>query len=107
MNNTFPVSVHGAIALGYDAHQRRVYWTATDDGAEGVLYVDVDDPSESRYLVRGGDLHLPEALAVDYVARNVYFTDSHAETDGRSFVGVASTITGKWVKLVRRGKCSV
>ncbi len=104
MSNVFPVEVHGAIALGYDSADRRVYWTSTDEGAEGVMYTDLLHGNRSQYLVRGEDFHLPEGLAVDYVGRNVYFTDSHADTDGRSFVGVASVATGRWAKLIEESR---
>ena len=64
------------------------------------MYVDTSaENPEPQYLVSGDSFHLPEGLAVDHVASNVYFTDSHADTDGRSYVGVANMKSGKWAKV--------
>jgi len=94
-------SVQGAIAIAYDARENRALWTATNDGAEGIMWVDVRlQDAEPDYFLRGDDFHLPEGIAVDYVARNVYFTDSHADSDGGSYVGVASLSNRRWKKLI-------
>ncbi len=104
--------VNGAIAVTYDAKQDRVYWTATDEGEEGIAYkagVTSDTKRKNKeegikYLVKSSDIHLPEGIAIDYLARNIYFTDSHADTDGKSYVGVASLESGNWTKLITNAR---
>ncbi len=105
---------HGAIAVGYDSRERRILWTATDQDQEGIMFVrekedkeedDEEEEAEPEYLIRGGGIHLSEGLAVDYLGRNVYFTDTHADTDGDSFVGVASMDKkDPWAKVISQSR---
>jgi len=61
-----------AIGIAYDARDDRVFWTATKNSKSRII-------SSSRKGERieevVSDLVMPESLAVDYVARNIYFSE--------------------------------
>ena len=64
-----------AVGLSYDCHEQYVYWS--DVSSKRINRVRLDGSDFSVVLE---DVKSPEGLAIDWISRNVYFTDSEART---------------------------
>jgi len=85
---------HQSIAVAFDSAEGRVYWSAIKDGHEGILSSNMDGTGK-EFLIQD-TLKMVEDLAIDYVGRNLYFTDSV-----NKFIGVASLHTKRWGILIK------
>jgi len=61
-----------AIGIAYDARDDRVFWTATENSRSRIISGSKNGEWIEE-VVSG--LVMPESLAVDYVARNIYFSE--------------------------------
>ena len=64
-----------AVGLSYDCREQYVYWS--DISARQIKKVRLDGSDFSVVL---DDVKSPEGLAVDWLSRNIYFTDSESRT---------------------------
>ena len=86
-------SLNDAIGVSYDGVDGRVYWSAVKENKQGILSGHLDGTGV-RLEVDDG-LVMPEDLAVDYLARNVYFTDSQTK-----IIGVLKMNTKFWTTII-------
>ena len=85
--------VKKAIGVSYDRLLDTVFWTSIDSGSQGIYYVSLHNNRSGNILTSG--LAQPEDLCVDFIGRNVYFTDVE-----HRFVGVVSMGGKGWRKLI-------
>ncbi|KAK7861738.1 hypothetical protein R5R35_014371 [Gryllus longicercus] len=69
---------------GVDYDGLHVYWTSIEHGEESIIRS--DEHGSNKEVVVSSGLSLPEDLAVDWLAQNVYFTDSEVK-----HIGVCTT----------------
>ena len=86
-------SLNDAIGVSYDGVDGRVYWSAVKEKKQGIFSGHLDGTGVR--LETGDGLVMPEDLAVDYLARNVYFTDSHTK-----IIGVLKMNTQFWTTII-------
>ncbi|XP_015918312.1 vitellogenin receptor isoform X2 [Parasteatoda tepidariorum] len=67
-------AVNQASALDADPLESRVYWIEPSNAS--VVYSSKIDGSGGMRVALNNGLMIPEDIAVDYIARNLYFTDS-------------------------------
>ena len=65
--------IYQPIGIGYDFVKKRVYWT---DVARKMILSSRMDGTDVKEWQSPDDIIKPELLAVDYIGRNVYFSDS-------------------------------
>ena len=65
--------IYQPIGIGYDTVKNRVYWT---DVARKMILSSRMDGTDVKEWQSPDDIIKPELLAVDYIGRNVYFSDS-------------------------------
>ena len=66
-------TIYQPIGIGYDTVKNRVYWT---DVARKMILSSRMDGTDVKEWQSPDDIIKPELLAVDYIGRNVYFSDS-------------------------------
>ncbi|XP_076282536.1 vitellogenin receptor-like isoform X2 [Lasioglossum baleicum] len=66
-------NLQNAAAVSFDANF--IYWSDIRNGEEAIIRSS-EDEFEQEVIVTSG-LNSPEAIAIDWVTQNVYFTDSH------------------------------
>jgi len=66
--------VSQAIGVTYDSKTDRVYWS--DVEPEGAIASSFSNGTDVKYFLQGSKVDMVESMAIDYVARNIYFTDS-------------------------------
>lgn len=66
-------AVHGAVVLDYHIENNLIIYA--DVNVDAIKTVNIENPSETRTIVSTG-LHTPNGLAVDWIANNVYWTDT-------------------------------
>jgi len=71
-----------AIGIAYDAKTDRVFWTSTENSKSRIISSGQDGADFEEVV---SDLVMPESLAVDYVARNIYFSEP-----ARDYLGVCN-----------------
>ena len=91
-------TLHTAIGVSYDGYVDRMFWTAIADRKEAIMYADVNPHKNRTGTIVNSGLAQPEDLAVDFMGRNVYFTDVE-----HKFVGVAHMGGRGWKKLIYGG----
>jgi len=88
-----------AIGIAYDAKNDRVFWTATANHTSRIIS-STRNGEDMEEVVTG--LVMPESLAVDYVARNIYYSEP-----AKDHLGVCSldAVNGtRWCAvLLRKG----
>ena len=71
-------SVVNSIAIDYDPVDGRVYWTDLEDDSRqsirSALLVPQDDAEEQDVVTT--DVDHPDGVAVDWIGRNLFWTDS-------------------------------
>ncbi|XP_068110862.1 nidogen-2 [Hyperolius riggenbachi] len=69
------LALHGSIVVGidYDCQEKKVYWT--DVSGRTINRASLDPGSEPEVII-STDLMSPEGLAVDYLRRTMFWTDS-------------------------------
>ena len=82
--------IRHAIAIGYDPVDGHVYWT--DDEVKAIRRSRIDG-SEATTLV-STELNHPDGIAVDWVARNLYWTDTGTDRIEVQY-GVSPWLRGK------------
>lgn len=82
-----------AIGVGFDGLGNRVFWTSIQDQQEGISSAQLDGSRLETF--KTGQLVMPEDLAIDYLGRNVYITES-----SKRFIMVCSINTNDCVKLI-------
>ena len=87
------LSLNDAIGVSYDGVDGRVYWSAVREKKQGILSGHLDGTGVRLEI--GDGLVMPEDLAVDYLARNVYFTDSQTK-----IIGVLKMNTKFWTTII-------
>lgn len=72
------LSLHGSIVVGidYDCQEKMVYWT---DVAGRTISRSSLKPGAEPEVIISTDLMSPEGLAIDYLRRNLYWTDSSTD----------------------------
>ena len=86
-------TLNDAVGVSFDGIGGRVYWSAIREDKHGILSSRLDGT-----LVRseiGDGLVRPEDLSIDYIGRNVYFTDSLSK-----IIGVVSMDTKFWTTII-------
>ena len=86
-------SLNDAIGVSYDGVDGRVYWSAVKEKKQGIFSGHLDGTGVRIEI--GDGLVMPEDLAVDYLARNVYFSDSHTKV-----IGVLKMNTKFWTTII-------
>jgi len=86
-------SLNDAIGVSYDGVDGRVYWSAVREKKQGILSGHLDGTGVRLEIDDG--LVMPEDLAVDYLARNVYFSDSQTK-----IIGVLKMNTKFWTTII-------
>ncbi|CAB3388254.1 Hypothetical predicted protein [Cloeon dipterum] len=61
-----------AVGIDIDCHEGRVFWS--DINGKAIRSADYNGVNSSRFL--GAEIESPEGIAVDYVSRNIFWTDS-------------------------------
>ncbi|KAG8223526.1 hypothetical protein J437_LFUL002576 [Ladona fulva] len=76
----FPVqrNLKECIGVAYDGD--RVYWTKIEHGEESIMRSKIDGTDIEAVVTSG--LNLPEELTVDWLGKNLYFTDAEAHHIG-------------------------
>ena len=71
------ISIQGQTAVGvsYDCHEQFIYWSDVSSNLINKIRTD-----GSNYSVVLSNVKSAEGLAVDWISRNIYFTDSEART---------------------------
>ncbi|XP_059081389.1 low-density lipoprotein receptor-like [Tigriopus californicus] len=82
-----------AIGVGFDGMGNRVFWTSIQDRQEGISTAQLDGSRLETF--KTGQLVMPEDLAIDYLGRNVYITEST-----KRFIMVCSINTNDCAQLV-------
>lgn len=72
--NVTKEKVNQAIGVTYDRLTDRVYWS--DVQPEGAIVSSKLDGTDVQWFLVGGKVVMVESMVIDYVARNLYFTDS-------------------------------
>ncbi|XP_075049415.1 nidogen-2 [Mixophyes fleayi] len=69
------LSLHGSIVVGidYDCQEKKVYWT--DVAGRTISRAGLEPGAEPEVII-STDLMSPEGLAIDYLRRTMYWTDS-------------------------------
>nr|XP_051678803.1 nidogen-2 isoform X1 [Oryctolagus cuniculus] len=69
------LSMHGSIIVGldYDCHERKVYWT--DVAGRVISRIGMQPGAEPEVIINSGLLR-PEGVAIDFIHRTMYWTDS-------------------------------
>lgn len=76
-----------AIALDYDYHKGTVFWT--DVIKESIQYAPLNNGTAQKVIINE-TLHTPDGIAVDWLNRKIYWTDTGtdlievADMDGRN-----------------------
>ncbi|XP_071972207.1 nidogen-2 isoform X1 [Engystomops pustulosus] len=72
------LSLHGSIVVGidYDCQEKKVYWT--DVAGRTISRASLEPGAEPEVII-STDLMSPEGLAIDYLRRNMYWTDSSTD----------------------------
>ncbi|KAG8302476.1 hypothetical protein J6590_031548 [Homalodisca vitripennis] len=70
----YPVAKDLSQVTGVAYDGQHVYWTNVYHGEEAILR-SLEDGSEQEVIISAG-LGTPEDLALDYITKNIYFTDS-------------------------------
>jgi nidogen (entactin) len=78
-----------AVGLSYDCHEQFIYWSDVSGNLISRIRYD-----GSNYSVVLQNVKSAEGLAVDWISRNIYFTDAEART-----IEVAS-LSGKYRKVL-------
>lgn len=65
--------VHGAVVLDY--HYKNHLIIYADVNVDAIKTVNIENPSETQTIVSAG-LHTPNGLAVDWIANNVFWSDT-------------------------------
>lgn len=65
--------VHGAVVLDYHYENSLIFYA--DVNVDAIRSVNIENPSETRTIVSTG-LHTPNGIAVDWIANNVFWTDT-------------------------------
>lgn len=69
----FPIEgVHGGVALDYHFNESKLFYA--DVNIDVIKSVNLENPSETRTIITG--LNIPNGLAVDWVANNIFWTDT-------------------------------
>jgi DNA-binding beta-propeller fold protein YncE len=63
------------ISLAFDGIDNTVYWSTGTKGYEGIYRGKLDGSTKPELVASG--LTMPEGVAIDWVGRNVYITDSN------------------------------
>jgi hypothetical protein len=61
--------------VSYDCHEQFIYWSDVSSNAINRIRAD-----GSNYSVVLNDVKSAEGISVDWISRNIYFTDSEART---------------------------
>jgi sugar lactone lactonase YvrE len=80
-----------ALALDFDMKEGRVYWTQV--GNQPQILRSFLNGTQLEVIVREGIVS-PEGIAVDWIGRNLYFSD---QVHDKIFV---STLTGQYMKTI-------
>ncbi|XP_055684209.1 low-density lipoprotein receptor-related protein 4 [Lutzomyia longipalpis] len=64
--------VHGGVALDYHFNESRLFYA--DVNIDVIKSVNLENPSETRTIITG--LNIPNGLAVDWIANNIFWTDT-------------------------------
>lgn len=64
-----------SVAVSYDCHEQYIYWSDVSSNVINKIRADGSDFSVVLNNVRSA-----EGLAVDWISRNMYFTDSETKT---------------------------
>lgn len=62
------------VGVDYDGDENRVYWSDVTNSIEAIMSSRLD--GSNIQIVAEAGLQMPEDLAVDWIGRNLYFTDS-------------------------------
>uniref|UniRef100_A0A0K2U8P7 EGF-like domain-containing protein n=1 Tax=Lepeophtheirus salmonis TaxID=72036 RepID=A0A0K2U8P7_LEPSM len=62
-----------AVGVSFDPLESRVYWSDFELEKERIVSADINGEDKRNVITSG--LSVPEDLAVDYIGRNLYFTD--------------------------------
>lgn len=65
--------VHGAVVLDYHYENNMIFYA--DVNVDAIKSVNIENPSETRTIVSSG-LHTPNGIAIDWIANNVFWTDT-------------------------------
>ncbi|XP_014669426.1 PREDICTED: low-density lipoprotein receptor-related protein 2-like isoform X2 [Priapulus caudatus] len=90
MTDQLPIPVKYAVAIGFDVLEDKIYWS---DMQEKVIKKAFTNGSNVETVIDSG-VDVTEALAVDWIARNLYWVDYSLET-----VEVAS-LDGKYRRVL-------
>ena len=66
------------IGIAYDSADERVYWADTQ--ANAINSVLLSNPQDKTKVKKLHDRSIPEAVAVDWIGRNLYWTDAGLDT---------------------------
>lgn len=80
-----------AVGVAYDCHEKFIYWSDVSGNVINRIRLD-----GTNYSVVVQNVKSAEGLAIDWISRNVYFTDSETKT-----IEVAS-LNGKFRKVLIR-----
>ncbi|GAB0097057.1 low-density lipoprotein receptor-related protein 4 [Sergentomyia squamirostris] len=64
--------IHGGVALDYHYNESKLFYA--DVNIDVIKSVNLENPSETRTIVTG--LNIPNGLAVDWLANNIFWTDT-------------------------------
>uniref|UniRef100_UPI00398F2778 uncharacterized protein nid2a isoform X2 n=1 Tax=Pristiophorus japonicus TaxID=55135 RepID=UPI00398F2778 len=72
------LALHGSIVIGidYDCREKMVYWT--DVAGRTINRVSLEPGAEPEIIINSG-LTSPEGLTIDYLRRNIFWTDSGSD----------------------------
>lgn len=86
-------TLNDAVGVSFDGIGGRVYWSAIHEDKHGILSSRLDGTNVRSEIDVG--LVKPEDVSIDYIGRNVYFTDSQAK-----IIGVVSMDTKFWTTII-------
>ena len=84
--------VNQAVGVAYDRLTDRVYWSDLQPQHEAILSSRMDG-TDMRWFLEGGKIAMAESVVVDYVARNLYYTDSIKKVVGVCAIDNPSNLT--------------
>ena len=64
------------VAVDYDPLENKIYWTATNNNGHLPGISSVYPNGTGRQLIIDQDIDHPDGLAIDYLGRNLFFTDT-------------------------------
>lgn len=66
-------NIQGVVVLDYHFNQSKIF--IADVNIDVITVVDMTNTSDSTTIISSG-IHTPNGIAVDWVANNIYWTDS-------------------------------